>query len=114
MTLNTRPADPGDAPAMTALLNAVIAAGGTTAHQRPFDADRMLHHYIAPASLISCIVAERDGQIVGFQSLVWPNDQEDPFPGGWAIIATFAQVAQTAGGIGTVLFKATRKAARSA
>jgi L-amino acid N-acyltransferase YncA len=113
MTLIVRPAISADAPAMTQLLNAVIAIGGTTAHQRSFDADRMLHHYIAPDGLISCVVAEADARIVGFQVLVWPNDAGDPFPDGWAIIASFVQPGLTGQGIGRALFAATRRKAVS-
>jgi len=111
MTLTTRPAKARDASEMAALLNAVISAGGTTAHGRPFTPDRMLHHYIQPDELVSCTVAERSGEIVGFQSLAWPRQEGDPFPDGWAIIATFAKIGQTGGGIGKALFEVTRTAA---
>ena len=74
----------------------------------------MLHHYIAPEGLICCFVAEREGQAAGFQCLLWPNDAENPFPMGWAIIATFVEVGRTGSGIGTALFCATRRAAKHA
>lgn len=111
MTFTTRPAEAGDASGLAALLNAVIAAGGTTAHQRPFTPDRMLHHYIQPDERVSCTVAERDGELVGFQSLAWPREDGDRFAQGWAIIATFAKVGQTGRGIGKALFEATKAAA---
>ncbi len=109
--LTLRTAVAADAPQMTSLLNGVIVAGGTTAHQRQFTEDRMTHHYIDPAGLVSCIVAEWGPDIVGFQCLVWPNDSGDAFPQSWAIIATFARSGQTGSGIGTALFQATRIAA---
>ncbi len=99
---------------MAELLNEVIVAGGTTAHQRTFDAARMRHHYIAPNGLIACTVAEQDRAIVGFQCLIWPDAEGDPFPDGWAIIATFAALDRKGQGIGTALFRATRKAAAEA
>ena len=86
----TRPARPGDEGAMCDILNALIAAGGTTAHQRPFDAARMRRHYLAPPGSIACTVAEVEGQVAAFQSLAWANDPDDPLPEGWASIATFA------------------------
>ena len=46
--INIRAAIPADADALAALLNQIIDAGGTTAHLNPFDAPRMLNHYIAP------------------------------------------------------------------
>ena len=111
MMLTMRPAEAGDASEMAALLNAVIAAGGTTAHGRPFTPDRMLHHYIQPDELVSCTVAERGGEIVGFQSLAWPRQEGYAFPDGWAIIATFAKIGQTGRGIGKALFDVTKSAA---
>ncbi len=44
MTVTTRPATAADAPAMCAILNAIIARGGTTGHRRPFDTGRMERH----------------------------------------------------------------------
>ena len=75
MPLTTRPARPADATQMTELLNDIIAIGGTTAHEEPFDPDGMLHVYIIPERHISTFVAELDGAIVGFASL-----HETPVP----------------------------------
>ena len=114
MPLITRPAVPTDAAQMTELLNEIIAIGGTTAHQRPFDADRMLHHYIQPVHHISTIVALRDGAIVGFQMLVWPNPVEGPMPDHWGFIGSFVKIGITGQGIGRALFSATCTAAHAA
>ncbi len=114
MTLATRAAVPADAAAMAELINQIIAAGGTTAYEQPFDADAMRAEYVASADRISCTVAERDGQLLGFQGLFWPHDPADPMPDGWAIIATFARVGQTGAGIGRALFAVTLAAARAA
>lgn len=113
MTLTIRPADFDDAPAMTAILNDIIAIGGSTAHQRPFDTDRMKSHYIAPAELICCHVAELDGKIVGFQSLDWAHDHND-MPKGWAVIASFVAGTAAGQGVGKQIFAATRRAAQAA
>lgn len=111
MALWIRPATSDDAQALTEVVNSIISAGGTTAHQTPFDASRLLRHYIAPPQLISCHVAERDGIPVGFQTLVWPDDEGDPFPENWAIIASFVSAEASGSGIGRKLFDATKTAA---
>ena len=50
-----RPATPGDAAAMAALLNRIIAIGGTTAHQTPKTADAILTGYIDGPDCITAI-----------------------------------------------------------
>ena len=112
-----RPATPADAEALCAVLNPIIEAGGTTAHRRLFDADRMVRHYISPPLLVSCTLAEVDGDVLGFQALEWADPEwegEDFLPEGWAVIATFVRTGLTQGGIGTRLFEVTRAAARAA
>ncbi len=113
ITINTRvrPAALGDALQMTKLLNAVIAAGGTTAHQTPLVVDEMFSRYIRPENNISCHVAISNGRLSGFQSLVWADDA---MPEGWAIIATFVAFYRAKMGIGQKLFSATRFAAKAA
>lgn len=111
ITINTRvrPAVLGDALQMTKLLNAVIAQGGTTAHQTPFVVDEMYAHYIAPPRLISCHVAISNGRLSGFQFLGTDEERE-----GWAIIAAFVALDRAKMGIGQKLFSATRFAAKAA
>ena len=99
---------------MCAVLNPLIAAGGSTAHRRPFDAERMLHHYLAPPMLVSCVVAEVEGRVRGFQSLVRAGDPDDPLPDGWTVIASFVAPGMEGRGIGGRMFAATRAAARAA
>lgn len=110
MTVTTRPARPDDAPAMADLINALIARGGTTAHQRPFDAEEMLHHYIAPPDNVSCTVALTGGAIAGFQSVVTGAGR---LPEGWGEIGTFVALGMQGRGVGKALFAATRAAARA-
>lgn len=111
-----RPAKPPDARAMVDLLNAIIARGGTTAHREPFDVDRMIADYIAPARGIACHVAERNGGILGFQALEWTDPDwagANPLPADWALVATFVAIGAQGGGVGSRLFAATREAARA-
>lgn len=108
--IHVRPAIQLDAPSMAKLLNAIIAAGGTTA---------MTNEVTGPD--LAQWMAENDGQsawhvavdqteeVVGFQWIAphagLPPDACD--------IATFVQVGQTGLGIGSKLFEATRRAAKS-
>ena len=114
MSLTVRPATSADAAAMAELINAIIAVGGTTAHEDPFTPEQMVSAYISPPDLISCLVAEADGQLLGFQGTVWGRDPDDPLPEGWAMIGTFVRVGLTQGGVGSALFAETLKAARAA
>ncbi len=114
MTLQVRPATRKDAAGMAELINAIIAIGGTTAYEDPFEAASMDAAYISLPELVSCFVAEADGEIVGFQGLMRSFDPDDPLPDGWATIGTFARVGATRGGIGAALFDKTRGAAREA
>lgn len=117
MTPIYRPAAPADASDMAEMLNRIIQAGGTTAHQSLFDADRMLDHYIAPPMAISCHVALLGEAIIGFQALerADPDWQgEGKLPDGWAVIATFVGEGHRGLGVGRRLFALTLAAARAA
>jgi len=114
VSLTIRPARRSDAAAMADLINVIIAAGGTTAYEDPFDATSMDAAYISLPQLVSCLIAEDGEQLAGFQGLMWSFDPDDPLPDGWATIGTFARVGLTQRGVGGALFAATREAARTA
>lgn len=103
-----------DAAAMAELINAIIAIGGTTAYEDAFDADGMDAAYISLPQLVSCFVAEADGQLLGFQGLMRSFDPDDPLPDGWATIGTFARIGLTQRGVGSALFARTRETAQAA
>jgi len=107
-----RSAEAKDAAGMTAVLNGIIAIGGTTAHQTPYDLARMQSHYIAPSRLITCQVAVEGDEVLGFQFLGWPDEPD--MPEGWAIIASFVDGSAAGKGVGQHLFAATKTAALSA
>lgn len=113
MPLTTRPAVVADAVAMVELLNSIIRAGGTTAHETLYLPAKMIQDYIAAERGISCIVALKKDQLVGFQSLAWPYPNDDTLPAHWAIIATFVKSGMVGAGIGTTLFHATTAVAKS-
>jgi L-amino acid N-acyltransferase YncA len=94
-----RIATSADATGMTALLNAVIAAGGTTAHETPMTAAEVQGHFIDGPGVLSSVVAEEEGRIIGWQSVGWWHD--DPH------IGTFVLPGLQAKGVGSALFAAT-------
>jgi L-amino acid N-acyltransferase YncA len=113
MTLTTRRATSADAEAMASLINEIIAIGGTTAIETPFTRASMDQDFISGPHVISCIVAEENGELLGFQILLG-STEEEPMPNGWGGIGTYARVGQTRGGVGRALFAETVKAARAA
>ncbi len=101
-----RPATPADAADMAALLNEIIAIGGTTAHQRPKTVEAVLSDYITGPDVLSTVVAEDQGQLVGWQSVdLWQGD---------AHIGSFVRPGVQAKGIGAALFALTLPTLRAA
>lgn len=95
-----RPAVPQDAAAMADLLNAIIAIGGTTAHETAKSPETVCHDYIDGPGTLTCVVAETGGQILGWQAV----DQYH----GEVHIGTFVDPQTQARGIGAQLFAQTR------
>jgi GNAT superfamily N-acetyltransferase len=117
MTLSVRPATPADAPAMAALINRIIAKGGTTAFTELMTPDSLIADLLRPPGAVCCHVALQDGGIVGFQSLfmadpAWPGP--DALTADWGLIGTYVDVDRQGTGAGTALFAATLQAARAA
>jgi L-amino acid N-acyltransferase YncA len=100
-----RNALPVDAAAMAALLNEVIAIGGTTAYQQPTNAAQTQLHAINGADVLSGVVAEVDGQIVGWQAVEQCQ--------GEASIGTYVRPGLQAKGIGGSMFALTLETLRS-
>lgn len=108
--INVRPAIPLDTPSMAKLLNEIITIGGTTALTRPVTGDDLVEWMdFAPDRAAWHVALDGDEKVVGFQ-WIEPSDQLPPKA---AEIATFVQVGQTGLGIGSALFSATAKAAKS-
>jgi L-amino acid N-acyltransferase YncA len=104
--IDVRDARRDDAAELAELLNAIIARGGTTAHEDPFTPERLAEAYIDGPDPLCCFVAvDRDsGRIEGFQALGRNAD----LPPGVGDIATFARLGGAQRGIGSALFAATR------
>jgi L-amino acid N-acyltransferase YncA len=109
--IETRPATSADAPELAALLNGIIARGGTTALQEPFTPERLDRTYLTGPDVLSCVVAAdgASGRLEGFQTLI----REAHLPEGWGDIGTFTRVGGTQRGIGSALFAATSERARA-
>ena len=108
MTLTVRPAEVTDAAQMAALLNEIIAVGGTTAITTPLGVQDMARWMSADAGRAAWHVAEDEGEVLGFQWIA-PHETLPPEA---ADIATFAKVGQVKCGVGSALFEATQEAAR--
>jgi L-amino acid N-acyltransferase YncA len=99
-----------DAAELAGLLNAIIAAGGTTALEDPFTPDGLADAYLVGPSVLCCFVAvdRRSGRLEGFQTLGrypgLPDDIGD--------IGTFSRIDGQQRGVGSALFAATRERAR--
>jgi L-amino acid N-acyltransferase YncA len=98
--VKVRKASPDDAAAMADVLNAVIAIGGTTAHEVPKSAAEVRDDYVDGVDVLSSVVAEDAGRIVGWQSVgFWLGEEH---------IGTFVAPGLQAKGVGVGLFAMTR------
>lgn len=98
-----------DVPALTALLNDIIARGGTTALQSPVSEAYFAGHYVNAAEAWMCHTAlDGSGQPCAFQAVLkW-----DALPDGWGDIGTWARQVDPIKGAGTALFAATQARCR--
>ena len=97
--MKVRHATADDAAGMTLVLNAVIALGGTTAHEVPKTEAEVRAGYVTGPDVLSAVVCEDGGRIVGWQSVEWYEG--DPH------IGTFVQPGVQAKGIGGAMFDLT-------
>lgn len=89
-----------DAAEMADILNRIIAIGGTTAHETPKTSDAILNGYITGPDVLSTVVAESDGQLLGWQSVEqWQGE---------AHIGTFVRPGIQAKSVGVAIFARTR------
>ncbi|WP_434053232.1 MAG: GNAT family N-acetyltransferase [Roseibium sp.] len=117
MTVDARHALQSDADQMAELINRIIAIGGTTAYRAAFDSEKIVSEFIGPELAICCHVAVEDGEICGFQALLWADPSwpgEDKLPSDWAVIATYVDPDMHGKGIGRTLFTRTAAAAQEA
>ena len=107
--IQVRAAKADDAAPLARLINQIIAIGGTTAHETPFDAETFAQAYLTGPDALCCHVAETAaGQPpLGFQTL---SRHPDLAPD-WGDIGTFARTEPKVAGVGTALFATTQVAA---
>ena len=108
--MQIRPATPDDAPAMSAMLEALIAAGKRT---NPGDLDYTMANYVnRPDGILCSVAVEEDGSVLGLQSLSRAMEG-NPYrtPEGWGIIGTHVAPTAARRGVGSQLFEASKQAA---
>lgn len=101
-----------DVQALVEVQNAIHRAGLRAA---PVDAALVTERYFDAAHEIACTVAERDGVVIGFQSLkrAWLGNPYD-VEVGWGIIGTHIHPEAGRAGIGRSLFARSLAAAQTA
>lgn len=103
--MNIRQGTAADAAAMAAILNEIIAIGGTTAHQVAMPEAEVQRYYVDGAEAITCVVAEQAGEIIGWQAVgLWRGESH---------IGSFVKPGTQARGIGLALFAMTCDLARA-
>lgn len=91
-----RQATAADAAGMAAVLNAVIAVGGTTANEHPKTEAQVREGYVTGGDVLSSVVCDEGGEIVGWQSVdMWDGDPH---------IGTFVRPGLQARGAGAAMF----------
>ena len=108
--IEVRDATRDDAADLAALLNAVIAQGGTTALEDPYTPEHLAEAYLVGPSVICCFVAidTASGRVEGFQTL----GRYAELPADVGDIGTFARLGGNQRGVGSALFAATCERAR--
>ncbi len=108
--LRVRPTTPEDAPALSRILNEIIAIGGTTALETPLGEAEFRTEFLDGAGVLSSLVAETAaGDALGFQVL----QHNRALPDGWGDIATFTRREPRTPGVGSALFEHTKAAGRT-
>lgn len=108
-TLSVRPFQPGDAPALCDILNAIIATGGTTAILETLTVEDIRALYLDGPRVLCCHTVLEGDQPVGFQVLL----DNPKLPEGWGDIASFTRQDPPVRGAGTALFQATLARAKA-
>lgn len=104
--IRVRPAVEADAPAMKAVIDPIIARGGTTAYETPLPLDYLAGKTRAPG--FAHVAEDAAGRVIGFQ-WIEPDDHDPSL----AIIASFVALDAAQGGVGSALFPRTEAMARA-
>jgi L-amino acid N-acyltransferase YncA len=106
--IHVRRAGALDTRAMAELLNAIIAAGGTTA-MTALVTPRELQSWMAAPDSAWHLAEDSSGASKGFQYI----EPHPDLPEGGVDVATFVRLGETGLGIGSALFERTKEAARA-
>ncbi len=108
--MEIRPVTQADAHELATLLNEIIARGGTTALEDPFEPIDLAAAMLNGPDVICCFVASdrSNGKLNGFQTL----GRSNTLPSNIGDIGTFARVGLTQKGVGSALFNVVRAEAR--
>lgn len=109
MEIIVRSAAQEDGNALCSILNEIIDIGGTTAFETRLALEEFQSIFLDAPNGINTFIAERDGLVLGFQSLL----TETTLPQGWVNIATFARQHPKVKGVGSRLFSATHEFSRA-
>lgn len=108
--LTFRKAGLEDAAGLSTVLQEIAAAGK---RQKPSDMAHVRAHYLAHEDQLFTLLAERDGSVLGFQSVKRGVDG-NPYgaPVGWGVIGTHIRPSAARMGIGRSLFCRTKNLAK--
>ena len=110
--MKIRNAVPSDAREMSALLKELTASGK---RKSPDGEAFVLRHYIEDPRKIRCSIAERNGTVLGFQSVIRADAGNTyAVEPGWGIIGTHIRPSAARRGVGRALFAVSLKAAQDA
>lgn len=104
MTFEVRDMTDADVPSCVAILNYIIALGGTTSHETAFDDAGFAAHYLEKPEVINVVV--HSGRVVGFQAAF------EVEPGVYSI-GSFTDQVNKVKGAGSALFAKTRNDCRT-
>ena len=112
LSMKTRDAVIGDAGEMSGLLKELTASGK---RKSPDDEAFVRAHYIEDPRKIRCSIAEENGILLGFQSLI-RADAGNTYgvEAGWGIIGTHIRPSAARQGVGRALFAVSLSAAKNA
>lgn len=110
--MKIRDAVPGDVAQMSEFLKELTASGK---RKSPDNEAFVRAHYIEDRRKIRCSVADEDGRVLGFQSLIRADaENQSGVEPGWGIIGTHIRPSAARRGVGRALFAVSRKAAEEA
>ncbi len=110
--MKIRDAVPGDVKEMSGLLKELTASG----KRKSPDSEAFVRaHYIEDPRKIRCSVAEENGVVLGFQSLIRADaGNKYGVEPGWGIVGTHIRPSAARRGVGRALFAVSLKAAQDA